>query len=109
MNSNLDGTIAALADGTRRAVVELLSKGPRRAGDLSAELSMSPAAMSRHLRILRRSGLISEEGIEQDARVRIYQLQQAPFNELRRWVDEVESFWNAELAAFKKHVEKRKR
>jgi DNA-binding transcriptional ArsR family regulator len=99
--------LAALADGTRKAVVDLLSKQPRRAGELAATLSMSPAAMSRHLRVLRRSGIIGEAGVEEDARVRVYHLRREPFDELRRWVEEVETFWGGELASFKEHVDRR--
>src|SRR6185295_12283738 len=56
--SDLGQTLAALADPTRRGVVELLRKGPRRAGELAASLDLSPPAMSRHLRVLRTTGLV---------------------------------------------------
>lgn len=102
-------TLAALADDTRRAVVDLLRQEPRRASDLAAELALTPQAMSRHLRVLRKSGVIREEGIEEDARVRMYQLCPEPFRELRGWLDEVESYWVTELDAFREHVEKRQR
>jgi DNA-binding transcriptional ArsR family regulator len=69
---------------------------------------MTPAAMSRHLRVLRRSGLIAEEGIDHDARVRIYHLRPEPFEELQGWLDEVRQFWTGQLASFKKHVAKRR-
>ncbi|MFN0102510.1 MAG: ArsR/SmtB family transcription factor [Bryobacteraceae bacterium] len=90
---NVHGTLAALADETRQSVVDLLSKEPRRASDIAAALSLTPQAMSRHLRILRRGGLIREKGIDADARVRIYHLRHEPFQDLRRWLDQVESFW----------------
>lgn len=102
----IDATLAALADPTRRSVVELLRGEPRPAGDLARALGASPAAMSRHLRVLRESGLV-EPGVDRaDARLRVYRLRPEPFGELRRWVEEVEAFWGAELAAFKEHVEK---
>lgn len=104
--SSLDGTLAALADSKRKAVVELLSRRPRRAGELASALAMTPAALSRHLRVLRRTGLIAEEGIDRDARVRIYHLRKQPFDELQGWLAEVESYWREELAAFKTHVER---
>jgi DNA-binding transcriptional ArsR family regulator len=102
-------TFAALSDSTRLAVIQMLSKEPCRAGDLAAELGMTPAAMSRHLRILRRGGFIAEEGIEDDARVRIYHLRREPFEQLRGWLQEVEQFWGGQLASFKNHVDKRGR
>lgn len=105
----IDRTLVALADPTRRRVIDLLKKKPRRAGDLASAFDMTPPAMSRHLRVLRKSGLIEEgEGDEDDARVRIYKLRRQPFAELERWLDDVASFWNDQLASFKEHVESRR-
>ena len=109
MTSQLDSTFAALAEPTRMAVIGVLSKGPRRAGDLAGDLAQSPAAMSRHLRVLRRSGLIAPEGIDHDARVRMYRLQRAPFDEMRQWLTEVEGFWGEQLHSFRDHVARRQR
>ncbi|HKQ71599.1 MAG TPA: metalloregulator ArsR/SmtB family transcription factor [Polyangiaceae bacterium] len=105
--SNLDRTLVALADPTRRGVVELLRKKPRKAGELAAELAMTPPAMSRHLRVLRKTGLVTESELEHDARVRVYRLERGPFAELRTWLDEVEAFWGDQLSAFKAHAERR--
>ncbi len=104
--SHLDETFAALADPTRRAVVDLLRKKPRRAGELSSALAMSPPAMSRHLRVLRTMGLVEETSVDDDARVRMYTLRRDRFAELRSWLDEVESFWGDQLGAFKAHAER---
>jgi DNA-binding transcriptional ArsR family regulator len=104
--NELDRTLVALADPTRRGVIELLRKEPRRAGDLAATLHMSPPAMSRHLRVLRKSGLIEEEQQGEDARVRLYRLRKPPFDALQRWLNEVEAFWTDELQAFKAHAER---
>ena len=107
MSSNpLDDMFAALADPARRGVVDLLRKKPRRAGELANALSISPARMSQHLRVLRTSGLIEDVDVESDARVRLYRLRQQPFAEIRGWLEEVEEFWASELAAFKAHAEK---
>jgi len=105
----LDATFSALADRNRRAVIDLLKQQPRRAGEIAAALSMTPPALSRHLRVLRRGGLIYEKGLEEDARVRIYHLRKEPFDQLRVWLGEVESFWADELAAFRDHVERSKK
>ncbi len=102
----LNTTLSALADRNRRAVIDLLKERPRRAGEIAAALSLTPPALSRHLRVLRRSGLIHEHGVEEDARVRIYRLQKKPFDQLRDWLGEVESFWVGELSAFRDHVER---
>lgn len=101
----IDDTLSALADPTRRSVVDLLRTEPRRAGDLADALSTSAPAMSRHLRVLRRAGLVSVEALPDDARVRVYRLRPEPFDELRQWVEEVEAFWGGQLAAFKAHAE----
>jgi len=106
-DSSVDRTLAALAEPTRRAVVHLLRKKPRRAGELAEALSMSAPALSRHLRVLRKTGLIAEDDQEDDARVRVYRLRREPFSELREWLDEVEEFWGAQLESFKEHAERR--
>jgi DNA-binding transcriptional ArsR family regulator len=106
---SLDATFAALADPTRRGVVDLLRRGPHRAGELSDALATSPPALSRHLRVLRECGLIEEERDPDDARARVLRLRAEPFDELRRWVDEVERFWEGQLAAFRDHAEGRRR
>jgi DNA-binding transcriptional ArsR family regulator len=102
----IDAAFAALADPTRRGVIDLLRRRPRRAGELAESLHMSAAAMSRHLRVLRQSGLVEETADEDDARVRVYRLRRAPFSTMRRWLDEVEAFWADQLDAFKEHVER---
>ena len=107
--ADLDQTLGALADPTRRRVVDLLRKKPQRAGDLAAALSMSPARLSRHLRVLRRSGLIEDSGVEHDARVAFYRLKPERFAMLRDWLDVVEAFWTQELSAFKVHAERTRR
>ena len=104
--SDVDATLSALADPTRRAVIDLLRRTPRRAGELASLLEVSPPALSRHLRLLRAQGLVQEESHEQDARVRMYCLRPEPFQELREWLDEVERFWSSQLGAFKRHAER---
>jgi DNA-binding transcriptional ArsR family regulator len=104
--NSLDATLAALADPTRRQVVDLLRRGPRRAGELAAATEMSGPAMSRHLRVLRSSGLVAVEGAEHDARLRVYTLRQEPFSALQAWVGQVHALWGDQLAAFKAHAER---
>jgi DNA-binding transcriptional ArsR family regulator len=103
---NIDATLAALADPTRRAVIDLLRQNPRRAGELASLLEVSPPSLSRHLRLLRAQGLVQEEEEEHDARVRLYSLRPEPFRALRGWLDEVELFWAGQLSAFKQHAER---
>ena len=105
----LDETLAALADPIRRQVIERLIARPHRAGELADAFGISAPAMSRHLRVLRTRGLVEEERVEGDARVRLYRLRPKPFQELQDWLGEVERFWSDQLASFKAHVERKPR
>jgi DNA-binding transcriptional ArsR family regulator len=110
MNADaLGAAFAALSDPTRRGVVDLLRRGPHRAGELAEALDVSPPALSRHLRILRESELVEEASHDEDARVSVYRLKRAPFIRMRAWVDAVEALWSEQLTAFAQHVRKRKR
>jgi DNA-binding transcriptional ArsR family regulator len=104
-SSSLDSTLAALADPTRRRVIELLRERPRRAGDLAAAFDASAPAMSRHLRVLRTRGLIAEERDATDQRARVYHLRPERFRDLSSWLGEVERFWSDQLEAFREHAE----
>ena len=105
MATDLDRVLTGLAEPTRRRIVDHLRRGPRRAGELAEACGMSMPAMSRHLRVLRRCGLVEGGGLDHDARVRLYRLRPEPLAELRAWLDEVEAFWGDQLAAFKAHAE----
>lgn len=106
MSAALDATLAALADPHRRRVVEVLREGPRPAGELARAVGLAPPAMSRHLRTLRRSGLVEESHPDFDMRVRVYALKPEAMTELKRWLEETERMWAAQLAAFKTHLER---
>ena len=101
----VDRILAALADPHRRRVVDLLSRGPRPAGEIAKAVGLAPPAMSRHLRTLRRSGLVEEYHPDFDARVRVYVLRAEAMEELKRWLAETERMWAEQLAAFKAHLE----
>jgi DNA-binding transcriptional ArsR family regulator len=102
--AQVDELFAALADPARRRAVEILVAGPRRAGELAALLQIDPPAMSRHLRILRESGLVAETHPEYDQRVRIYALDALRLGDLKDWLASAEAGWTAQLAAFRAHV-----
>lgn len=103
--TDLDRTLAALADPNRRATVDLLRQRPRAAGDLARALKITAPAMSRHLRALRESGLVDESHPAFDARVRVYALRPQPMIDLMRWLEETERMWSEQLTAFKVHIE----
>ena len=86
--------------------MELLSDGPQRAGDLADGVGMSRPAVSRHLRVLRASGLVDVESVHEDARGRVYSLRADRFVALQAWLDQVQAFWSEQLGSFKEHVER---
>ena len=78
--------------------MELLRDRPQRAGELAAAFDLSAPAVSRHLRVLRRSGLVTPRGVD-DARLRLYELRREPFTDLRSWLETVHAFWTDQLGA----------
>jgi len=102
----VDRTLAALADPHRRRAVDLLLERPRRAGELAEALQLPAPTMSRHLRVLRQSGLVEESHPEFDARVRIYALRPGPIAGLKAWLETTQRLWTDQLAAFQAHVER---
>ena len=102
--NGLDNTLTALADPTRRGIVERLSRRPHRAGELAAAFAMSAPAISRHLRVLRSHGLIEDQRVEHDARLRMFRLRQGPLVDLAAWLADVKKFWNEQLDSFEQHV-----
>ncbi len=109
MQAALDETISALADPTRRRVIESLREGPKRAGELARRFGASPPAMSRHLKVLRLRGLVEETRGRDDARSRVYQLRPERLRDLAGWLEELERYWSDQLASFKEHAERRDR
>jgi DNA-binding transcriptional ArsR family regulator len=105
MVNYLDPAFAALTDPIRRAIVQLLSDGPRRAGEIHAEFEVSKPAISRHLRILRENGLIEERRVADDGRGRMYLLRPEPLQEASGWLEEVSRGWQSKLESFKDYVE----
>jgi DNA-binding transcriptional ArsR family regulator len=93
---------AALADPTRRHLLERLAAGDRAVGELTSDLDMSQAAVSQHLRVLREAGLVVAR---KDGRHRYYQLRPAGLTELRDWLEELERFWQERLAALGDYLE----
>jgi DNA-binding transcriptional ArsR family regulator len=103
----LDTALAALADPLRRRTIELLALRPHRAGELADALELTPPTMSKHLRILRQGGLVTDTQPDFDTRVRVYELRQEPFTELRRWLEQTERGWTEQLQAFAAYVRER--
>ena len=105
----IDRVLNALADPTRRSVVELLGSGPRRAGELAAATGTSPPTMSRHLRVLLDAGIAMDERPKEDARARVFRLRPGGMRTVNEWLEQLQEEWDAQLRSFKRHVERRKK
>ena len=88
--ARLDATFAALADPTRRAILARLASGEASVRDLTEPFAMSQAAVSKHLKVLERAGLISRA---QDAQRRPRRLEAAPLAEANEWLERYRQFW----------------
>jgi DNA-binding transcriptional ArsR family regulator len=104
---DVDALFAALADPARRRAVEILCKGPRRAGELAGLLGLPAPAMSRHLKEMKAVGLVVESHPEVDARVRVYALNAARLSDLKTWLARAEQGWSDQLSAFAAHIARR--
>jgi DNA-binding transcriptional ArsR family regulator len=89
----------AIADPTRRRLLELVRDREVPAGALAASFDVSRPAVSRHLRVLREAGLVRER---RQGRLRLYRADPAPLEELRAWLD---GYWAGRLAALKQAAE----
>ena len=99
----------ALADPTRRRVVQLLGARPHRAGELAEATQTSPPALSRHLKLLMASGIIEDERVPEDARVRVFKLQPDSLVAVQAFLDQLQAEWRSQLRSFKRHVEGKSR
>ncbi len=105
LNATIDRTLVALADPTRRRMVELLGERAYRAGELAAETESSPSQTSKHLKVLLEAGLATDERVASDARVRVFHLRREAITDIESWLDELKASWDERLASFKHHVE----
>ena len=93
---------AAIADPTRRAILQRLADGDLAAGHIAAAFPISRPAVSKHLRILRQAALVQEERC---GRRRIYRLNPEPLRQVDRWLEQYRAFWLEDLASVQRHVE----
>ncbi|RKH21168.1 ArsR family transcriptional regulator [Corallococcus sp. CA047B] len=93
---HLDATFAALADPTRRAILARLASGEASVSELAEPFAMSQPAISKHLKVLERAGLISRG---QDAQRRPRRLEAAPLAEATRWLEHYRQFWEENFQA----------
>lgn len=101
----LDHTMLALADPTRRAILQRLGSGEARVTDLAAPFAMSLNAVSKHIRILERAALVQRR---RAGREHVLSLNPAPLNEAAAWIEEQRTFWNARLDALERALAEHK-
>ena len=97
-----EAAFGALADPTRRAVLDLLRRGSLPAGRIAQAFPVSRPAISRHLRLLRRAHLVRER---REGRRRLYQLNPEPLRAIDSWLNNYRIFWQMSLADLKTFVE----
>lgn len=98
----LSTTFAALADPTRRAILARLAAGPASVKEISAPFRMSGPAVSKHLRVLERAGLISRG---RRAQFRPAELEAAPLREVAEWAEGYRRFWDASYERLDNYLE----
>lgn len=93
---------AALADPTRRRIVELLAKSERSAGDLGRRFAITQPAVSQHLRALRDAGLVK---VRQDAQRRMYSIDGRGLAQIDAWLSRYRAFWTTRLDALERALQ----
>jgi DNA-binding transcriptional ArsR family regulator len=94
-------SLAALADPTRRRIVESLANGPMSSGEIAARFPITKPAISQHLKTLRQARLVR---VRAEAQRRIYELDPDGVGELAAWVDRLKAFWNPRLDALEANL-----
>ena len=94
-------SLAAIADPTRRRIVELLAHRERTAGELVAEFDMSAPAISQHLKVLREAGLVT---VRTEGQTRVQVLNPEGLDELGTWLEKTRSFWSKNLDALEREL-----
>src|SRR5580765_7704649 len=104
----MEAVVRALADGSRRTLLDTLAGGPATAGELAELLPIARPGVSRHLRVLREAGLVD---VRQEAQRRIYSLRPEPLAEVDAWLEDYRVIWRQRLDALHTEIarEKRKR
>ena len=99
----LDTTFGALADATRRGILEQLAGGESSVTELAQPFDISLPAISKHLRVLERAGLLNQE---KDGRVRRCRLDAGPMKEASDWISRYQRFWEQQLDSLASYLEK---
>jgi DNA-binding transcriptional ArsR family regulator len=92
----------AIADPTRRAILDRLRAGPANAGALAADFRQSRPAISKHLSVLRRARLVTDTRV---GRERVYAVDPVPLQSVAGWIEGYRAFWQASLTKLKRNLE----
>jgi DNA-binding transcriptional ArsR family regulator len=92
----MEAVLRALADESRRTMLDALARGPVTAGELAGMLPIARPGVSRHLRVLREAGLVE---VRQDAQRRVYSLRPQPLAEVDDWLGRYRALWQHQLDA----------
>ena len=98
--------LRALADESRRTLLEALTGGPATAGELAALLPIARPGVSRHLRVLREAGLVD---VREEAQRRVYSLRPEPLAEVDQWLERYRALWENRLDALHTEIARGKR
>jgi DNA-binding transcriptional ArsR family regulator len=96
-------SLAALADPTRRRIVETLAEGALSSGDIASRFSISAPAISQHLKTLRLAKLVR---VRREAQRRIYELDPEGVDEMSAWIAQIRRFWSTRLDALESQLRK---
>jgi DNA-binding transcriptional ArsR family regulator len=102
----LDGVFGAIADPTRRAILQQLGRSPARVTDIAKKFPVSLNAVSKHLVVLERAGLLRREVRGRD---HICSLNAQPLREASFWIEEMRAFWEERLDALERHLAARRK
>ena len=102
----MEAVLRALADESRRTLLEKLARGPATAGELAALLPIARPGVSRHLRVLKEAGLVEAR---REAQRQVYSLRPAPLAEVDQWLGRYRSLWEQRLDALHTEVARGKR
>ena len=103
-HEHLDAVFGALADPTRRAILTRLADSQATVGELARPFRISRPAVSKHLRVLERAGLVQRE---RDGRISRCELDAGPMRDAARWIDRYRLFWEGQLESLARYVERR--
>ncbi|MEU4198016.1 metalloregulator ArsR/SmtB family transcription factor [Kribbella sp. NPDC026611] len=102
----MEAALKAIADPSRRIMLERLSRGPLTAGELAELLPIARPGVSRHLRVLREAGLVD---VRTDAQRRVYSLRPEPLAEIDEWLGSYRTLWQQRLDALHTEIARGKR